>query len=86
PSAGEFAQAGERALDALIRERVSFGSDGRFHLSGICKVAGLGGTPYRDGSYAYYLSEPIVADDYKGTGPFIMGLTESCMRRGEIER
>jgi len=76
--AGGFARAGMRALDALIRERVSFDPDGRFHLVGICKVAGLGGKPYRDGSYAYYLSEPVVADDYKGSGPFIMALVEAC--------
>lgn len=45
-------------------------------LGGICAVAGLGGDPYRDGSYAYYLSEPIVANDPKGVGAWLMALAE----------
>jgi unsaturated rhamnogalacturonyl hydrolase len=40
------------------------------HLTKICRVAGLGFG--RDGSYDYYMSEPVVADDPKGLGPFIM--------------
>ena len=45
-------------------------------LGGICAVAGLGGNPYRDGSYAYYLSEPVVANDPKGVGAWLMALAE----------
>ncbi|MDR3735531.1 MAG: DUF4350 domain-containing protein, partial [Acidobacteriaceae bacterium] len=40
---------------------------------------GLGGTPYRDGSYAYYMSEPKVTDDAKGVGAFILAATEAEM-------
>ncbi|MCC8191116.1 MAG: glycoside hydrolase family 88 protein [Planctomycetes bacterium] len=32
----------------------------------VCKTAGLGGKPERDGSFAYYCSEPVVENDYKG--------------------
>lgn len=46
-------------------------------LNGICRVAGLGGNPYRDGSYEYYLSEKIVANDPKGVGPFFMAAAEA---------
>jgi unsaturated rhamnogalacturonyl hydrolase len=46
-------------------------------LGGICGVAGLGGAPYRDGSYAYYLSEPIIANDPKGVGALFMALSEA---------
>jgi unsaturated rhamnogalacturonyl hydrolase len=46
-------------------------------LNGICRVAGLGGDPYRDGSYEYYLSEKIVANDPKGVGPFFMAVAEA---------
>jgi len=49
----------------------------RLHLDGICSVAGLGGSPYRDGSIAYYVGEPIVLDDFKGLGPFMLALTEA---------
>jgi unsaturated rhamnogalacturonyl hydrolase len=53
-------------------------SDGadRSSLTQCCQVAGLGGAPgsghYRDGSFNYYISEPIVANDLKGVGPFIL--------------
>jgi len=73
-----FAEPAERTL-AGIRDRfLSRDVDGRIHVGGICKVAGLGGNPYRDGSYTYYMSEPVVSDDYKGTGPLILALSEAC--------
>lgn len=40
-------------------------------------TAGLCGNPYRDGSYEYYVSEPIVVDDFKGMGPLILALGEA---------
>lgn len=45
-----------------------------FKLGGICLVAGLGpeDNKRRDGSFDYYMSEPIVEDDAKGIGPYIM--------------
>jgi len=42
----------------------------------ICAVAGLGGNPYRDGSFEYYMSEPVRANDAKGVGPFILAALE----------
>ncbi|WP_252891561.1 glycoside hydrolase family 88 protein [Thermoclostridium stercorarium] len=41
-----------------------------------CQVAGLGNNPYRDGSYEYYISEPRVANDFKGVGAFILACSE----------
>jgi unsaturated rhamnogalacturonyl hydrolase len=49
-------------------------------LTGICAVAGLGNVPYRDGSYEYYLSEPIVSNDPKGAGAFMMATAEALRR------
>lgn len=57
--------------------RISQDVDGNLHLSGICSVAGLGGNPYRDGSYEYYVKEAVVSDDFKGVGPFILAALES---------
>ncbi len=51
-------------------------ADGTLSLTGICQVAGLGGKQQRDGSFDYYIHEPIVADDYKGVGPFILAALE----------
>lgn len=39
-------------------------------------VAGLGGNPYRDGSYEYYVKEPVRNNDPKGVGPFILASLE----------
>jgi unsaturated rhamnogalacturonyl hydrolase len=70
-----------RGFDGLVSDLVKVGADGLPSLTNICQVAGLGGNlrrdgSYRDGSFAYYISEPIVADDYKGVGPFIMAAHE----------
>lgn len=45
-------------------------------LKGTVSVSGLGGTPYRDGSFSYYMSEPVVVNDPKGIGAFILCATE----------
>ena len=45
------------------------------HLGNICLVSGLD-NERRNGSIAYYLSEPVVADDSKGVGPFMMAYSE----------
>jgi unsaturated rhamnogalacturonyl hydrolase len=52
--------------------------NGKLQLGGICLVAGLGpnDNKRRDGSYDYYISEPIVENDAKGVGPLIMAYTE----------
>ena len=52
--------------------------DGDLNLGGICLVAGLGpdNNERRDGSYEYYISEPVVENDAKGVGPLIMAYTE----------
>lgn len=70
------ATAGHRALEALARLRI-VGVPARF--TGICLMAGLGGfgSSYRDGSPAYYLTEPVVADDPKGVGPLMMAAAEA---------
>lgn len=52
--------------------------DNKLKLGGICGVAGLGGKENRDGSLEYYFSEPVVYDDHKGVGPFIMAYSEVC--------
>ncbi|OHV76933.1 glycoside hydrolase family 105 protein [Rhizobium sp. LCM 4573] len=72
--------AGERGLNALIGTRL-VGQGGGVRFTGICQVAGLGTVsgPYRDGTPAYYLTEPVVADDSKGVGPLMMAFAEAFM-------
>ncbi len=49
---------------------------GDVSLTGTVKASGLGGQPYRDGTYAYYIGEKVVTNDPKGVGAFIMASTE----------
>jgi unsaturated rhamnogalacturonyl hydrolase len=68
--------AAVRAYQGLLEQRVQEDNSGELHLTGTCKVAGLGGTPYRDGSYEYYVNEPQSTDDFKGIGSFILASME----------
>ncbi len=69
---------GKGIFDGICKKYLSVNKDGDLNLGGICLVAGLGPNDKlrRDGSVEYYLSEPIVENDAKGTGPLIMAYTE----------
>jgi unsaturated rhamnogalacturonyl hydrolase len=71
-----FRGVAERGYAGLLDHAVKVGEDGRVSLGGICQVAGLGGKQRRDGSFEYYMSEPVVSDDLKGVGPFILASLE----------
>lgn len=75
----KYRQPALDALDQLTALQLSADEGGVLHLNGICAVAGLGPDTNRkrDGSVAYYLSEPVVADDAKGVGPYFMALSEA---------
>ncbi|MCB2353752.1 glycoside hydrolase family 105 protein [Clostridium estertheticum] len=65
------------AYEGLINEFILETKEGLINLNKICYVAGLGGKEKRDGSFAYYISEPIVSNEPKGLGPFILASAES---------
>lgn len=77
-----FAEMGERAFNGIVSNMLKVREDGTLGLNNICLVSGLGGAQHRDGTLDYYFSEPIVQDDAKGTGPFILAYTE-MLRRAE---
>lgn len=54
--------------------------NGQTNLYGTVKVSGLGGNPYRDGSFAYYMSEPVIMNDPKGMGAFLLAAGEMDMQ------
>lgn len=72
---GEYVQMARKGMEG-IKSRYYSEDENEIHLGGICSVAGLGGNPYRDGSLRYYFSEPVVSDDFKGTGPFVSACLE----------
>jgi unsaturated rhamnogalacturonyl hydrolase len=75
-SASEIKNAALKGCNGLMERMITVDAGGEMHLSGICSVAGLGGNPYRDGSFEYYVSEPVVTDDFKGVGAFIFAALE----------
>lgn len=72
-----FVEPAQKALEGMKERYLSEDECGELHLGGICSVAGLGGNPYRDGTFRYYISEKVVQDDFKGVGPFILACTEA---------
>ncbi len=65
-----------KAYSGILKNLIKNNSDGTISLTKCCSVAGLGGNPYRDGSYEYYIKEPVRDNDPKGVGPFIMASLE----------
>ena len=69
----------KNAVEALaaIKDRLMLElEDGTLSLTQCCAVGGLGGRPYRDGSFEYYINERVHDNDAKATGPFIMACLE----------
>jgi unsaturated rhamnogalacturonyl hydrolase len=73
---GRLAQTARQGYAGLLQHKLEVDEHGLVNLKDICSVAGLGGQQYRDGSYAYYVGEPVVANDYKGVGAFILAALE----------
>ena len=73
----EYAAKGQKTFDGIAGKYLTFTDEG-IGLGGICLVAGLGpeDNRRRDGSYEYYISEPVVENDAKGVAPFVLAYTE----------
>ncbi len=73
----EYAAQGKRTFDGIVGKYLTFREDG-IDLGGICLVAGLGpeDNRRRDGTYQYYISEPVVCNDAKGVAPLVLAYTE----------
>ncbi len=67
------AQSGYRGITTRFIETEP---TGQVNLKGTVSVSGLGGNPYRDGSYEYYLKERVVTNDPKGVGAFLLASNE----------
>jgi unsaturated rhamnogalacturonyl hydrolase len=73
----KYKKLANKAFDGLTKVLIKkVDEDGGITLTNCCQVAGLGGTPYRDGSYEYYINERKKDNDPKATGPFILAALE----------
>jgi unsaturated rhamnogalacturonyl hydrolase len=68
----QYRAVGEKAYAGILENFIKENENGTISLTDVCSVAGLGGDPYRDGSFEYYISEPVRDNDPKGVGPFIL--------------
>ena len=69
----------KKGYDGIIKDFIEVDANGQTNLKGTVSVSGLGGKPYRDGSFEYYMSEPVVVNDPKGIGAFILASVEMEM-------
>ena len=66
----------QRAYHGILTHFITTGPGDDVSLSGTVKASGLGGDPYRDGSYAYYIGEKVATNDPKGVGSFLLAASE----------
>ncbi len=71
-----FLDHAKKSFEGIIKNLCTIDKDGFIDLLYTCRGAGLGGNPYRDGSYEYYISEPTRINDLKGLGPLILAAIE----------
>jgi unsaturated rhamnogalacturonyl hydrolase len=66
----------KKGYNGMIKQFVEKDSSGTYHYTLAVAGAGLGGVPYRNGTYDYYVNEPKRDDDLKAIGPFIQACIE----------
>jgi unsaturated rhamnogalacturonyl hydrolase len=75
----KYLAVAEKGWTGIKREFIETTPDGKTDWKGTVSVAGLGGNPYRDGSYDYYMSEKVIVNDPKGLGAAIQAAVEMEM-------
>ena len=71
-----YLEIAEKAFDSMVENMVKTGDDGLPVLTNTCGACGLGGDPYRDADYNYYITEKQIDNDQKGVAPFILAAIE----------
>ncbi|HEV7747143.1 MAG TPA: glycoside hydrolase family 88 protein [Pyrinomonadaceae bacterium] len=71
-----YLNVARKGFRGIVQSFIKTDPSGQTNLEGTVSVGGLGGNPYRDGSYEYYLSEKVVTNDPKGIGAFLMASNE----------
>ena len=71
-----YAQYAEKAINGICDKSILIQAQATTSSGGICLVEVLAARTEDRGTYEYYMSEPIVEDDAKGVGPFLLAYTE----------
>ena len=72
----KYMKVAMRGWEGIKKEFIKTNAQGETDWEGTVSVSGLGGNPYRDGSYEYYMSEKLRTNDAKGIGPAIKAALE----------
>lgn len=67
-----YVHSAKKGFEGVVKQFIKTDEKGMVTITQVCAVAGLGGNPYRDGSYEYYINETKRDNDPKAVGPFIM--------------
>ncbi|MEI6946012.1 glycoside hydrolase family 88 protein [Paraflavisolibacter sp. H34] len=71
----KFVPVAQKGYKGILNQFVKT-ENGQVNLHGTVSVSGLGGNPYRDGSFEYYMREKVIVNDPKGVGAFIQAANE----------
>jgi unsaturated rhamnogalacturonyl hydrolase len=71
-----FSENAARSWQGILSHFVQTDASGSVTITGTVKGIGLGGSPHHDGTYAYYVGSPVVSNDPKGVGAFLLASTE----------
>jgi len=72
----EYKAVAQKTFQGIVDRLIEVDPDGEIHITNVCGSAGLGGDPYRDGTYEYYINETIKTNNLHGLGPFILAAVE----------
>jgi unsaturated rhamnogalacturonyl hydrolase len=72
---GDYYKIAEESFQSIQNNFIT-NKNGLLNLINVCAGAGLGGSPYRDGSYNYYIHELKRINDFKGYGPLLLASVE----------
>ena len=72
----KFEEFAENSYKGIINNFIKVDNNGLVNILHTCEGAGLGGNPYRDGSFEYYINVPQRINDFKAIGPFILASIE----------
>ncbi len=71
-----FLATAKKGYEGIKKQFIETDATGQVNLKYTCRGAGLGNNPYRDGSFAYYIHEPVITNDAHGIGSFILAANE----------
>jgi len=72
----KYAAVAQKGYQGMQKEFIEQRTAGKVNLKGTVSVSGLGGKPYRDGSFEYYIREKVITNDPKGVGAFLLASNE----------